>query len=163
VNQTLFRLAAVLCLVVAGSFCFHRFACNRRSPEESIPHLLPAGVGEFLKAAALRDELEARAEMNHRRILAKHEVVTALLGRRLTLVEAAARFRDLDAGLPELRERLLQQYPGVSYELAQCRNVIENARSELQLRALEQVESVVARLEAELQAQLECETGLRLP
>src|SRR5262249_38781911 len=127
-NQALFRLAAVFCLVGAGGLCFHRFACGRPSAEDPNPYLLPAAVGEFLECAALRHELQERVEMNYRRILAKDEVLTALLAGRLTLLEAAARFRDLNAGLPELRERLLQQFPGGSYELALCRDVIERVR-----------------------------------
>jgi hypothetical protein len=101
--------------------------------------------------------------MSYRHTQAKRAVVTELLADRLTLMEAAARFRELDAGMPETRDRLLQAYPGVSYEEALCRQVIELARGELEVRAPEQVKRVVARLEAELQAFLECEAGHCLP
>ena len=162
-NQPLFRLAAVICLVAAGGLCFHRFACDRPSAENSVPHLLPVAVGEYLEGVALSTDLQTRLESNHRRLQAKYAVVTELLAGRLTLLEAAANFRDLDADLSEARDRLVQQYQGVPYEVALCRQVIEYARGELRLRAPEQVESVVARLEAELQARLECEAGLCLP
>src|SRR5262249_6457087 len=81
----------------------------------------------------------------------------------LTLVEAAARFRELDAGMPETRDRLAKEYPGVPYEVALCRQVIAHALSALQVRALEQVERAVPRGEADLQAPWEGEGALRLP
>jgi hypothetical protein len=162
-NRVLFRLAAVCCILGAGAFSLQRFVCNTLSEEHPEPHILPAAVGEYLDAFALRTKLQERAAMGYRHAQAKRAVVTELLADRLTLVEAAARFRELDADLPETRDRLLQAYPGVSYEEALCRQVIGHARGELEVRAPEQMRSVVARLEAELQAHLESEAGLRLP
>jgi hypothetical protein len=162
-NKILFRLCAILCLVGFGVLGLQRSACNRPSTEESGFHLLLTAVGEYLDAFALDTESQERAAMIHRCLQAKCAVVTELLADRLTLLEAAARFRELDAGMPEARDRLLQAYPGVPYEVALCQQVIAHARSELKVRAPEQVKSVVARLEAELQAHLECEAGLRLP
>jgi hypothetical protein len=120
-------------------------------------------VGEYLDAFALRTEWQERAAMSYRHTQVKHAVVTELLADRLTLMEAAARFRELDADMPETRDRLLQAYPGMPYEVALCRQVIGHARGELEVRAPEQVERVVARLEAELQAHLECEARDCLP
>jgi hypothetical protein len=162
-NKALLQLAVAFWLVAAGTLCLHRFACDGAGAEESDLHLLPVAVGEYLEGVALSTDLQTRLESNHRRIQAKYEVVCELLANRSTLLEAAARFRDLDAGLPEVRDCLVQQNPGVPYELALCRYVIEHARSVLRVRAPDQVENLVARLEAELQAHLECETDLRLP
>jgi hypothetical protein len=158
-NRVIFRLAAVCCILGAGAFCFQRFACNTLSDEYPEPHILPAAVGEYLDAFALRTEWRERAAMSYRHTQAKRAVVTELLADRLTLMEAAARFRELDADMPETRDRLLQAYPGVPYEVVLCRQVIGHARGELEVRAPEQVKRVVARLEAELQAYLECETN----
>src|SRR5262249_5541514 len=124
-NKALLHLALASCLVAAGAFCFQHFACDRPSAEESSPHLLPVAVGEYLDAVALSTDLQTRLESNHRRVQAKHEVVCKLLAGRLTLPEAAASFRELDAGLPEGRDLLLQRYPAVPYEVAVCRQVIE--------------------------------------
>jgi hypothetical protein len=162
-NRVIFRLAAVCGILGAGVFCFHRFACNTLSEEHPEPHILPAAVGEYLDTYALRTKFREHTAMNYLRVQAKRAVVTELLADRLTLGEAAARFRELDADMPETRDRLVQHYPGVPYEVAMCRQVIEQARSVLRVRAPEQVERVVARLEAELEAHLECEAGLRLP
>ena len=162
-NKALVQLALAFCLLAAGNLCFYRFACDKPSAEESDPHILQAAVGECLEGVVISTDLQARLEINYRRIQAKHAVVTELLADRLTLAEAAAGFRDLDAGLPEVRDRLVQQYPGVPYEVALCRHVIEQARSVLRVRDPDQVEPVVTRLEMELQAHLECEANFCLP
>jgi hypothetical protein len=162
-NQSLFRLLAVICLLGVSSLCFQRLACGTRLTDEQGPHLLPAAVGEYLDGVAQSSDLQAQVDSNHRRLQAKYAIVMELLARRLTLLEAAARFGDLDADVPGLRVRLSQHYPGASYEVALCRQVIAHARSVLQVHAPEQAERVVAHLEAELQAHLECEAGLRLP
>jgi hypothetical protein len=162
-NQALFRLALVCCLVGASSLCFHRFACDNRNKQEPGPHLLPEVAGQYLEEAATSIDMETLAQTTQHRTLAKHAVVTELLAGRLTLREAAARFRELNADDPNIRDRLAQVYQGDSYEVALFRNVIEHARSEMRLRAPEQVASVVARLEAELQEYLECDEDLCLP
>jgi hypothetical protein len=51
----------------------------------------------------------------------------------------------------------------VPYELALCRQIIDQVCIELRQCDPEECDRVVTRLEAELQAHLKCETGLRLP
>jgi len=58
---------------------------------------------------------------------------------------------------------LQQRYPGVPYELALCRQIIDQVCIELRQYDPERSDRVVARLEAELQAHLESEMGLHLP
>src|SRR5262249_12653247 len=154
-NKALLNMAAAFCLVTAGSLCFYRFACDRPSDERSGRCILPAADGEYLEGAALSTDLQTRLESTLRRLQTKDAVLNELLAGRLTLLEAAARFGELDAGLPDTRDHLLKAYPGVPYQVALCRQVISYARAEMRLRAPEQMESVVARLEAELQAPLE--------
>jgi hypothetical protein len=124
---------------------------------------LPAAVGEYLDGVAESSDLQAQAESNHRRLQAKYAIVTQLLARRLTLRDAAARFGDLDAEVPGIRDRLTQRYPDVAYEVALCREVIAQARSVLRVRAPEQMETVLARLEEEPQTIQECEEDRWLP
>jgi hypothetical protein len=162
-NKILFRLCAILCLVSVGAFVFQRFACRRPGMEEPGPHLLPTAVGEYLEGVAASSDLQTRVESNHRRIQAKHAVVAELLAGRLTLREAATRFGELDADVPGIRDRLAQRYPGASYEVALCQEVIEQVRSVLRVRAPEQRESLLARLEAELKVIQESEEGDCLP
>jgi hypothetical protein len=158
-NQALIRLVAILGLVGIGSLCFHHFACTRGDG----PHLLPPAVGDYLDGVVLSSDLQPRVESNHRRIQAKYVVVTELLAGRVTLRAAAARFAELDADVPDVRERLAQRYPGAPAEVAWCREVIEHARSVLRARAAKQVESLVIRLEAELRAIREAEADVRQP
>jgi hypothetical protein len=162
-NKVLFRLCALCCLVGAGGVGLHRFACNRSCSEESDPHLLPTAVGEYLDGVVSSTDWQARVESNYRRIQAKHAVVTELIAGRLKLREAAARFGELDADVPGIRDRLAQHYPGASYEVALCHEVIEQARSVLRVRVPEQRESLLARLEAELKVIQESEEGDCLP
>src|SRR5262245_60713585 len=105
-NQALFRLAAVFCLVGVGSLCFHRFACDPRDTEKTGLHLLPASVVEYVDGVVLSNELQTELASNHRRLQAKHAVVTELLAGRLSLRAAAARFGELDADVPDIRDRL---------------------------------------------------------
>jgi hypothetical protein len=162
-SQALFRLATVICLVGVGALCFQRFACGTRLTEGQGPHLLPAAVGEYLDGVAVSSDLQTRAESNHRRLQAKYAIVTKLLAHRLTLREAAAHFGDLDADVPGIRDLLTQRYPGVPHDVALCREVIAQARSVLLVRAPEQMETNLARLEEELQAFQEREEDLCPP
>lgn len=120
---------------------------------------MPASVVEYLDGVVVSGDLQTRIESNHRRLQAKHEVVVELAANRLTLLKAAARFAELDADQPDIRERLAQRYPGASAEVAWCQEVIERARSVLRAHAPEQLEQVMARLGAELQAYLEEEAA----
>ena len=156
-NQALFRLAAVLCLVGIGSLCFQRFA------EGQGPHLLPTAVGEYLDGLASSTDWQARAESNHRRLQTKYAIVTELITGRLTLRKAAARFGELDAEVPGIRDRLAHRYPSETYEVALCREVIAQARSVLRVRAPDQMETVLARLEEELQIIQGCKERPSLP
>jgi hypothetical protein len=151
-NKASIRLVLLFGLVSIGSFGVHHFACDRPRAEESGPFFLPASVVEYLDGVLVSGDLQARIESNDRRLHAKQEVIVELVADRLTLLEAAARFAELDADVPGIRERLAQRYPGASAEVAWCHEVIERARSVLWARAPEQLEQVVARLGAELQA-----------
>jgi hypothetical protein len=162
-NQALFRLAGVFCLVGVGTFCFQHFACGTRQMEEQSPHLLPAAIGEYVDGVLVSSDLQTQVEDTHRRLQAKHAIVTGLLARRLTLREAAARFGDLDAEVPGIRDRVIQRHPGVAYKVALCRDVIERARLELRVRAPKQMETILARLEEELKSIQELEDDFCLP
>jgi hypothetical protein len=64
-NKALLHLAVAFCLVAAGGLCFHRFACDTPSADESGPHILPVAVREYLDGVALSTDLQTRAENNH--------------------------------------------------------------------------------------------------
>jgi hypothetical protein len=162
-DKPLFRVCTMFCLVGACTFGVCRFACNRLGTSGSGSQLVQTTFGEYIDAASSSTVLEPRVETNYRRIQDKHAVVIELLADRLTLWEAATRIGKLDAEVPDIQDRLAHRYPGDSFQVALCREVIEQARSVLRVQAPEQLDKVVAKLEAELQSYLECEEDLCLP
>src|SRR5262249_46092930 len=64
-----------------------------------------------LEQAKLRDaEMDGWLAECHRRDAARQEVIAALLDRRMSLLEAAARFRDLNAGSQQFTSRHLTNF-----------------------------------------------------
>jgi len=84
------------------------------------------------------------------RAAAREEIVARLLAGELTLFEAAARFRDLNAATPEIAHNIRLRFPGLSAEHAVCRQVITFVEEEMRRCAPEKVRVVRARLEDEL-------------
>jgi hypothetical protein len=104
---------------------------------------------ELLKA--LEQSVEEELRLAERRWEDKQQVTCALLKGRLTLREAAARFRDIDVGIPLKAQA--QRPPQYSEEEWACRQVIAFVHGELagNRQAPAQAEEWVARLEAEYQ------------
>jgi hypothetical protein len=97
-----------------------------------------------------------------RRIDAKEELGREVVAGRLALVDAAARFRELDEQPPKFHyEEFRDSHPGMTDDECRCREVILFLRSMLAARG-ERDSPVVSRLEEELQAHLE-RRDLRLP
>jgi hypothetical protein len=124
----------------------------------------PGGVGSFAcdlwslprLRAAIQDELQREADLQERstdslgRVQAKHQLVTELIARRMTLLEAAIRFRALTEGAPESVKRCAGIRPESPCSDGQaCRALIAYVKAELasepQLAA-----AVEARLREEL-------------
>ena len=135
---------AGLCVVVAGLLLI----CGRRYP----PGLDSGWLGDLhddIKQEAQRTEkLETDRGVllytNEVRTMIAHDVVV----RRLTLAEAAARFRALDANLPRHLTIRLYYYPGRSDEERMCRCVLAYVTHELSDHP--QRDAIIAGLEAEL-------------
>jgi hypothetical protein len=86
-----------------------------------------------------------------RRLSEKDRLAGEVIEGRLSLVEAAARYRDLDAQPPTFRWRELREvYPGASDDECHCRTVIGNVRARLLYRPGGDP-ALVGRLETELQ------------
>ncbi|HLJ94034.1 MAG TPA: hypothetical protein VKU02_12680 [Gemmataceae bacterium] len=82
----------------------------------------------------------------------KHRMLKALLDQRLTLVETATRFRDLDSALRGGAEnRLRGVWPGRCDVERYCHQIIQISEWEL-FEQPSKAEAVVARLKTELQA-----------
>jgi hypothetical protein len=123
------------------------------------PALAAALAAEQERSAALEEESEAV----RRRIDTKHEVAEAVLGGRLDLLHAAARFRDVIPADGRERRILELDYRGSNDDERFCRAVIawvgglrgEHPRAE--------VSRQVARLEAELDERLRRDGSITLP
>jgi hypothetical protein len=114
------------------------------------------------------EEAKSRALCNaiSQRALAKGRLAVDAAAGRLTLLEAAARFRELNSQWPPFdwhlwREFIHFRFPGVSDDEGLCRQVIVCANSALWEQP-EEAERVRCRLEAELDQHLRHGT-LRLP
>jgi hypothetical protein len=70
-------------------------------------------------------DMDRQSEETVRRVTAKEEAVQEVLDGRLTLWQAAARFRDLDATAPaSARRQAARRFPGLSEDERSCRQVI---------------------------------------
>jgi hypothetical protein len=93
------------------------------------------------------EELQEKCKTSVARCFAKDAVAAKVLAGRLTLLEAAARFRDLDRGPPAFDwEHFRAGTPNMSDEERHCREVINRVASTWPDEA-----AVVVRLERELE------------
>jgi hypothetical protein len=80
---------------------------------------------DMQQAEADAAELDRQSEETLRRLVAREDAVRAVQGGRLTLWQAAARFRDLDATAPASARRVAaRRFPGISEDERCCRLVI---------------------------------------
>ena len=108
-------------------------------------------------------ELDAQLEESLQRCTAKEDSARALIAGQLTLLEAAAGFRDVNASWPKARAVVQQAYTGLPYEHALCRQVIAYAEVELRGQRSAQKDRVLDRLEAELAEHLRRHGKVCLP
>ena len=158
-------LRVIVAASIAGvaAACLMRIACVATPTERPDSYAEPEPLSEWHQKIDEGLQLDDDLERSIRRHEAKEAIIAGVIADRLTLLEAAAQFRDLNATWPQASHWLQQRYPGVPYELALCRQIIDQVCIELRQCGPEQCDRIVTRLEAELQSQLECETGLRLP
>ena len=126
--------------------------------------MLPGRIGEWYTAMIQAQDLEAQSKRVQQRYDAKNAVVADVIAGRLTLFEAAARFRKLNASNPQAEHWLGYQFRDQPYELALCRSIIHRVDLELRSRRASGPEDgTVARLEAELAEHLKRHRRLPLP
>ena len=128
---------------------------NRTLPESSVP---------WNDAMLMGQELEDQTKCAHERCLAKDEVVIEVIAGRLSLFEAAARFRKINESNSQA-EYWLTRYPyrDQPYELALCRSVIRRVELELESRGTGPEDDTVPHLEAELAEHLRRHGRVLLP
>jgi hypothetical protein len=125
-------------------------------PERQVqtPAPQPADVAE----APSTEELGLQLEATQRRSQARLRIAQDLIADRLTLLEAAEHFRDLNEGMSAIqREQWREQFHGATDQERHCWQVLLWVDARLHQdppRAL----AVVSRLEAELRTHLKQET-----
>jgi hypothetical protein len=122
---------------------------------------IAAEHAEKHRADSLRQELLA----SNQRITGRYQVSKNLQEGRLTLLQAAAIFRAIDAGVPAQHRDLYPVYPGKSEGERLCRKVIDCL--DVLFSDFEEcpgpLEALRARLTAELDALLESSDSIVLP
>jgi hypothetical protein len=109
-------------------------------------------------------ELEDQLKLSLQRNYAKDAVADDVIDGRLTLFEAAARFRTINESNTQAVHWLTSYpYRNQPYELALCRSVIRRVEVELRSRGSGPEDDTVARLEAELAEHLKRHRRLPLP
>jgi hypothetical protein len=117
--------------------------------------MLPGPLGAWQNAVIEGQELDDQVRRVRRRCDAKDAVVADVINGRLTLLEAAARFRTLDASNPRAAYWLAHHYRDQQYELALCHSIIHRVKLELRSRGSGLEDATVTRLKSELAEHLQ--------
>src|SRR5262249_4043536 len=110
----------------------------------------PEPLVELHDALQRQCKLDIQRDTVLRRCEAQEATVAQRIAGRLCLLQAAARFRDLNGTWPDASRFLRIHYPDASYELILCRQIIHRIEMELGSLPSSRVVGVVAQLEAEL-------------
>jgi hypothetical protein len=139
------------------------------------PRALPTELGlDWWALPVLADADTARCVRNRERFdeeyneilartAAKREIAAEVAAGRLSLFEAAARFRDINARTPGLAEHVCNASPRVTYEVLLCRQVITVVEAILEEESPGRAEEIATRLRAELQRHLDRHGRVVLP
>jgi hypothetical protein len=165
-------LFCVIIVTLVAALCLYQL--TRLDADRGAPHAATGegdayqtGIGWLGGEDPLEDaKFRALCNAVSQRGLAKGRLAVDVAAGRLTLLEAAARFRELNSQWPPFDWHLWRgfihvRFPGVSDDEGLCRQVIICAKSALWEKP-EEAELVACRLEAELDEHLRHGT-LRLP
>jgi hypothetical protein len=92
---------------------------------------LPALYANLENSNREMDDLTQRQKALLHRLATRHEVLRALRADSLSLIEAAARFGEVNLEEPETMSYVREMYPGNSDEERVCRQVLAWARADL--------------------------------
>jgi hypothetical protein len=154
----MYLAVTLLGVAVSGAALFWS---ERDATPEGEERRLPAPAEQATRAGQEAEQLERRQQALLRLVAARRQVAADVIAGRLTLLEAAARFRDLNAETPAF-EDCNRIYPGNSPEERFCRLVIDQVESEMEEEP-EQAAELRRRLEAELRQHLGSGGAIRLP
>jgi hypothetical protein len=159
ISSRLFLAAGLLVGLLASLFCLMPQALSPLGLDFGD---LPAQYRRMDELRQRGEELDRNREALLRRIEAKEAVVAELVAGRLTLLQAAARFRALKGDPPGVAELFPPEW-GRSEGERLCREVMVWVNGWLAERAPERAAAVAARLEAELRQHRDPSGTVRLP
>jgi hypothetical protein len=152
------RLAGVACALLAATAAGYSGYRAFVNPASALP--ASAGVDE----GPSPDEVEAAIAWCGQSADAKDRLTGEVIAGRLSLPEAAARFRALEAGRPNRYCRTRTDlFPGGSEGERYCRAVITRVVNRLHAEDPAREQEVSARVEAELRDLLARDGAVRLP
>jgi hypothetical protein len=141
-------------------------ALTARHPSTELTdnQVMPESFGHWNDAVIQGQKFENQSKRAQERCIAKDEVAVEVLAGRLTLFEAAARFRGINESNPQA-ERWLTSIPyrDEPYELALCHSVIRRVELELESRGSGPEDDTLNRLESELAQHLQRHGRVCLP
>jgi hypothetical protein len=124
---------------------------------------LPAVSRQIEQDQRDSDRITEGESAAQRRSALREQIVDEVRGDRMGLIEAAARFRDLNAAAGPACPELDQHFAGDSSDERCCRQVIAWVRASLLPQSPEEAARLTGVLEAELQYHQRREGGIRLP
>jgi hypothetical protein len=141
---------SVPALLMAGAAGLIYFGADK-APRRALVGNTPSSVQSYPDEGSLSDaEMERRQQIYLQRIVIKDRAVRDLLAGRLTLVQAAAQFRDVEKEHPVTWwPRNTEPSPTEGERL--CRMVMEKANGWVKATLPSQATAMAARLEAELE------------
>jgi hypothetical protein len=152
-------VAALFIGAAAGLLYLGTDTGSRRDSHSNPPSIPQCDLGE---KSPTDEELERRRQIYLRRYSVKEHAVEDLLAGRLTLLQAAAQFRDLEKSLPVTwAPRIAATGPAEGERL--CRLVIGTAKSWMEEHVPAAAADMAARLEAELERHRGPDGTVRLP
>jgi hypothetical protein len=123
----------------------------------------PWTEGSFESETHRSATLDRAREVAYRRVKIKSDIARAVIEEQMTLLEAAAHYRDLNRTWDKFQVTTFRGlYAGGSDEERCCREVIAWVRNILVLVPPSQREGIATQLEEQLQAHLRC-GSLQLP
>jgi hypothetical protein len=152
-------VAALLIGGAAGLLYFGADTGSRRDSDSNSPSIAQCLLD---KKSPTDEETERRRQILLERYAVKDRAVKKLLAGQLTLLEAAAQFRDVEAAQPVTwGPRIAATGPAEGERL--CRMVIATAKSWMEENVPAAAAHMTARLEAELEQHRRPDGTIRLP
>jgi hypothetical protein len=152
-------VAALLIGGAAGLIYFGAGTGSRRNSDSNSPSIVQGLLDD---KSPKDEEMDRRRQIYLQRFAVKIRAVQQLLAGRLTLLQAAAQFRDLE------KEHPVPWWPrntgtGLAEGESLCRTVIAMAKGWMEENVPAAAADMTARLEAELERHRELDGTIRLP